>query len=74
MNSRRRSSSDLFLSLGAILLSIGWMTGAGTILGQVMNIIGAPNQVSQITDYFNWSWCNYAIHFNSRYRRNWFTK
>ena len=70
LNSRRRSSSDLFLSLGAILLSIGWMTGAGTILGPgYLDIIGAPNQVSQIAPIILIGLgVDYAIHFNSRYR------
>ena len=49
--SGRRTFSDLFLSLGAILLSIGWMQGAGTILGPgYLDIIGAPNQVSYFID------------------------
>ncbi len=70
LNSRRRASSDLFLSLGAILLSIGWMQGAGTILGPgYLDIIGAPNQVSQIAPIILIGLgVDYAIHFNSRYR------
>ena len=70
LNSRRRTSSDLFLSLGAILLSIGWMQGAGTILGPgFLDIIGAPNQVSQIAPIILIGLgVDYAIHFNSRYR------
>ena len=70
LNSRRRTSSDLFLSLGAILLSIGWMQGAGTILGPgYLDIIGAPNQVSQIAPIILIGLgVDYAIHFNSRYR------
>lgn len=49
LKSGRRTFSDLLLSLGAILLSIGWMQGAGTILGPgYLGIIGPPNQVSQI--------------------------
>ena len=67
LNSRRRASSDLFLSLGAILLSIGWMQGAGTILGPgYLDIIGAPNQVSQIAPIILIGLgVDYAIHFNS---------
>ena len=70
INSRRRTSSDLFLSLGAILLSIGWMQGAGTILGPgYLDIIGAPNQVSQIAPIILIGLgVDYAIHFNSRFR------
>ena len=70
LNSRRRTSSDLFLSLGAILLSIGWMQGAGTLLGPgFLDIIGAPNQVSQIAPIILIGLgVDYAIHFNSRYR------
>ena len=70
LNSRRRASSDLFLSLGAILLSIGWMQGAGTILGPgYLDIIGATNQVSQIAPIILIGLgVDYAIHFNSRYR------
>ena len=70
LNSRRRTSSDLFLSLGAILLSISWMQGAGTILGPgFLDIIGAPNQVSQIAPIILIGLgVDYAIHFNSRYR------
>ena len=70
LNSRRRTSSDLLLSLGAILLSIGWMQGAGTILGPgFLDIIGAPNQVSQIAPIILIGLgVDYAIHFSSRYR------
>jgi predicted RND superfamily exporter protein len=68
--SGRRTFSDLLLSLGAILLSIGWMQGAGTILGPgYLDIIGAPNQVSQIAPIILIGLgVDYAIHFTSRYR------
>ena len=68
--STRRTISDLLLSLGAILLSIGWMQGAATILGPgYLNIIGAPNQVSQIAPIILIGLgVDYAIHFTSRYR------
>ena len=70
LKSGRRTFSDLFLSLGAILLSIGWMQGAGTILGPgFLDIIGAPNQVSQIAPIILIGLgVDYAIHFTSRYR------
>ena len=70
VKSSRRTLSDLLLSLGAILLSIGWMQGAGTILGPgYLNIIGAPNQVSQIAPIILIGLgVDYAIHFTSRYR------
>jgi len=70
LKSSRRTLSDLLLSLGAILLSIGWMQGAGTILGPgYLNIIGAPNQVSQIAPIILIGLgVDYAIHFTSRYR------
>ena len=70
IKSVRRTFSDLLLSLGAILLSIGWMQGAGTILGPgYLNIIGAPNQVSQIAPIILIGLgVDYAIHFTSRYR------
>ena len=70
LKSGRRTFSDLLLSLGAILLSIGWMQGAGTILGPgYLNIIGAPNQVSQIAPIILIGLgVDYAIHFTSRYR------
>ena len=70
LKSGRRTFSDLFLSLGAILLSIGWMQGAGTILGPgYLGIIGAPNQVSQIAPIILIGLgVDYAIHFTSRYR------
>ena len=70
LKSGRRTFSDLFLSLGAILLSIGWMQGAGTILGPgYLDIIGAPNQVSQIAPIILIGLgVDYAIHFTSRYR------
>jgi len=52
------------------LLSIGWMQGAGTILGPgYLDIIGAPNQVSQIAPIILIGLgVDYAIHFTSRYR------
>ena len=70
LKSSRRTLSDLLLSLGAILLSIGWMQGAGTILGPgYLNIIGAPNQVSQIAPIILIGLgVDYAIHFTGRYR------
>ena len=70
VKSGRRTFSDLLLSLGAILLSIGWMQGAGTILGPgYLDIIGAPNQVSQIAPIILIGLgVDYAIHFTSRYR------
>lgn len=70
LKSSRRTLSDLLLSLGAILLSIGWMQGAGTILGPgYLDIIGAPNQVSQIAPIILIGLgVDYAIHFTSRYR------
>jgi len=69
-NSKRRTTSDLVLSLSAILLSISWMQGAGTILGPgYLDIIGAPNQVSQIAPIILIGLgVDYAIHFTSRYR------
>ena len=70
LKSGRRTFSDLLLSLGAILLSIGWMQGAGPILGPgFLDIIGAPNQVSQIAPIILIGLgVDYAIHFTSRYR------
>ena len=70
LKSVRRTFSDLLLSLGAILLSIGWMQGAGTILGPgYLGIIGAPNQVSQIAPIILIGLgVDYAIHFTSSYR------
>ena len=70
LKSGRRTFSDLLLSLGAILLSISWMQGAGTILGPgYLDIIGAPNQVSQIAPIILIGLgVDYAIHFTSRYR------
>jgi len=70
INSKRRTTSDLVLSLSAILLSIFWMQGAGTILGPgYFDIIGAPNQVSQIAPIILIGLgVDYAIHFTSRYR------
>lgn len=70
LKSGRRTFSDLLLSLGAILLSIGWMQGTGTILGPgYLDIIGPPNQVSQIAPIILIGLgVDYAIHFTSRYR------
>ena len=70
LKSGRRTFSDLLLSLGAILLSIGWMQGAGTILGPgYLGIIGPPNQVAQIAPIILIGLgVDYAIHFTSRYR------
>lgn len=68
--SSRRTISDLLLSLGTILLSIGWMQGMGTLLGPgFLNIIGAPNQISQIAPILLIGLgVDYAIHFTGRYR------
>ena len=58
------------LSLGTILLSILWMQGIGTLLGPgFLNIIGAPNQISQIAPILLIGLgVDYAIHFTGRYR------
>ena len=68
--SSRRTLSDLLLSLGTILLSILWMQGIGTLLGPgFLNIIGAPNQISQIAPILLIGLgVDYAIHFTGRYR------
>ena len=68
--SSRRTLSDLLLSLGTILLSILWMQGVGTLLGPgFLNIIGAPNQISQIAPILLIGLgVDYAIHFTGRYR------
>ena len=68
--SSRRTLSDLLLSLGTILLSILWMHGIGTLLGPgFLNIIGAPNQISQIAPILLIGLgVDYAIHFTGRYR------
>ena len=68
--SSRRTVSDLLLSLGTILLSIGWMQGMGALLGPgFLNVIGAPNQISQIAPILLIGLgVDYAIHFTGRYR------
>ena len=68
--SSRRTVSDLFLSLGTILLSISWMQGIGALLGPgYLNVIGAPNQISQIAPILLIGLgVDYAIHFTGRYR------
>ena len=68
--SSRRTISDLLLSLGTILLSIGWMQGMGALLGPgFLNVIGAPNQISQIAPILLIGLgVDYAIHFTGRYR------
>ena len=60
----------MLLSLGTILLSILWMQGIGTLLGPgFLNIIGAPNQISQIAPILLIGLgVDYAIHFTGRYR------
>ena len=70
LKSSRRTISDLLLSLGTILLSIGWMQGMGALLGPgFLNIIGAPNQISQIAPILLIGLgVDYAIHFTGRYR------
>ena len=48
--SSRRTFADIFNSLAAILLAILWMQGIGVVLGPgYLNVIGAPNQLSQIS-------------------------
>ena len=68
--SSRRTPSDLLLSLGTILLSIGWMQGVGALLGPgFLDIIGPPNQISQIGPILLIGLgVDYAIHFTGRYR------
>jgi predicted RND superfamily exporter protein len=68
--SSRRTLSDLLLSLGTILLSIGWMLGVGALLGPgFLDIIGPPNQISQIGPILLIGLgVDYAIHFTGRYR------
>ena len=68
--SSRRTLSDLLLSLGTILLSIGWMQGVGALLGPgFLDIIGPPNQISQIGPILLIGLgVDYAIHFTGRYR------
>ena len=70
LKSARRTVSDLLLSLGTILLSIGWMQGMGALLGPgFLNVIGAPNQISQIAPILLIGLgVDYAIHFTGRYR------
>ena len=70
LKSSRRTISDLLLSLGTILLSIGWMQGMGSLLGPgFLNVIGAPNQISQIAPILLIGLgVDYAIHFTGRYR------
>jgi hypothetical protein len=70
LKSSRRTVSDLLLSLGTILLSIGWMQGMGALLGPgFLNVIGAPNQISQIAPILLIGLgVDYAIHFTGRYR------
>ena len=70
LKSSRRTISDLLISLGTILLSIGWMQGMGALLGPgFLNIIGAPNQISQIAPILLIGLgVDYAIHFTGRYR------
>ena len=68
--SSRRTLSDLLLSLGTILLSIGWMQGVGALLGPgFLDLIGPPNQISQIGPILLIGLgVDYAIHFTGRYR------
>ena len=68
--SSRRTLSDLLLSLGTIVLSIGWMQGVGALLGPgFLDIIGPPNQISQIGPILLIGLgVDYAIHFTGRYR------
>ena len=68
--SSRRTLADIFNSLGAIMLAILWMQGIGVVLGPgYLNLIGAPNQLSQISTIIILGLgVDYAIHFTGRYR------
>ena len=68
--SSRRTFADIFNSLAAILLAILWMQGIGVVLGPgYLNVIGAPNQLSQISTIIILGLgVDYAIHFTGRYR------
>ena len=68
--SSRRTLADIFNSLTAILLAILWMQGIGVVLGPgYLDIIGAPNQLSQISTIIILGLgVDYAIHFTGRYR------
>ena len=68
--SSRRTFADIFNSLAAIMLAILWMQGIGVVLGQgYLDIIGAPNQLSQISTIIILGLgVDYAIHFTGRYR------
>ena len=68
--SSRRTLADIFNSLAAILLAILWMQGIGVVLGPgYLDIIGAPNQLSQISTIIILGLgVDYAIHFTGRYR------
>ena len=68
--SSRRTLADIFNSLAAILLAILWMQGIGVVLGPgYFDIIGAPNQLSQISTIIILGLgVDYAIHFTGRYR------
>ena len=68
--SSRRTLADIFNSLAAIMLAILWMQGIGVVLGPgYLDIIGAPNQLSQISTIIILGLgVDYAIHFTGRYR------
>ena len=68
--SSRRTFADIFNSLAAIMLAILWMQGIGVVLGPgYLDIIGAPNQLSQISTLIILGLgVDYAIHFTGRYR------
>ncbi len=68
--SSRRTFADIFNSLAAIMLAILWMQGIGVVLGPgYLDIIGAPNQLSQISTIIILGLgVDYAIHFTGRYR------
>ena len=68
--SSRRTLADIFNSLAAIMLAILWMQGIGVVLGPgYLNLIGAPNQLSQISTIIILGLgVDYAIHFTGRYR------
>ena len=52
------------------MLAILWMQGIGVVLGPgYLDIIGAPNQLSQISTIIILGLgVDYAIHFTGRYR------
>jgi predicted RND superfamily exporter protein len=66
----RRTTADIAITLGAIVIAITWTNGIGVLLGpDYLDVIGYFNPITQIIPILLIGLgVDYAIHLNSRYR------